>query len=469
MTIAISEKEELAVRKHSLPTLRKIGVTNLADYAPHTLDWSTLNEHSKDVMKACRSLLDQISEDTEQKQAASIEGAHDALIAAYDAIEREKDIRTKIGKRTPREGSGSPFRPIPMDGETSAAGDLDNGGSGYTARSGWADKAGAEVRVLKPNEPLSQERWDGPSLGDCLRAMITGPRNEMERRTLSEGTDSAGGFTVPVPLARIYIDKLRAASVVMRAGAQTVDMTSETLAIARLASDPTMAWRAENAEITASDPTFERVLFNAYSLASLVKTSRELMEDTVNAGAMLENAFVQAAALEFDRAALYGTGSGATMPEGVGVISGINSVSMGTNGAAITTDAVSDALYEIELDNAPTPTAMIYHPRTGNELRKLKDGEGRPVTWHPDIAAIPRLATTSVPINQTQGGASNASSLLMGHFPHMMVGLRSALRIELLKERYAEFLQYGFVAHMRGDVQLAHKASFCKLIGIIPA
>lgn len=466
MTIHITEKQALAARKHALPTLRKIGVTDLAKYEPHSLDWSTLNEHSKEVRKASSAVIDQIGDDKADAQAVSLEQAYDGLIAAFDAIEKEKDQRTAIGNRDPRPDDFNPRRPIPADGEANA---IDDGSEGvFTTRARWSTKSGTEVRVLAPKDRFARERWSGPSLGDCLRAMITGPRNEAERRTLSEGTDSAGGFTVPAPLAAIYIDRLRAASVVMRAGAQTVQMDSETLAIARLASDPTMAWRAENAEISASDPTFERVLFNAYSLAGLVKTSRELMDDTVNAGAMLENAFVQAAAIEFDRAALYGAGSGATMPEGVGVISGINSVSMGTNGAAITTDAVSDALYEIELDNAPAPTGMVFHPRTGNALRKLKDGNGLPITWHPDIASIPRFSTTSVPITQTQGSSSNASSLIMGHFPHMFVGLRNSLRIELLRERYAEYHQYGFVAHMRGDVQLAQKASFCKIIGITP-
>ncbi len=33
----------------------------------------------------------------------------------------------------------------------------------------------------------------GLSFGGFLRAMVTGPRNDAERRALSEGTDSAGG------------------------------------------------------------------------------------------------------------------------------------------------------------------------------------------------------------------------------------------------------------------------------------
>lgn len=334
---------------------------------------------------------------------------------------------------------------------------------------GWADQRGNPVRVLAPRESFADERYRGPSLGNILRAMVTGPRNDAERRALAEGTDSAGGYTVPVPLAAEFIDRLRAQSVVFRAGARTVPMTSETLAIARLETDPTMAWRAENAEITASDPTFGRVLLEAKSLAGLVKVSRELLDDSVNISEMLERAFTQAAALEFDRAILYGTGAD-DQPTGIATTSGINEVSMGTNGAALASyDKLIDTVYEMQVDNAGDPTAAIWHPRTGAAIAKLKDGNGLPLTEPEMIGRIPKLRTTAIPITETQGSSSVASSIIFGDFRDCLVGLRSSLRIELLRERYADYHQYGFLAWMRGDVQLAHKASFSRLKGIIPA
>ena len=42
------------------------------------------------------------------------------------------------------------------------------------------------------------------------------------------------------------------------------------------------------------------------------------------------------------------------------------------------------------------------------------------------------------------------------------------MRIEVLRERYADNLQYGFLAYLRADVAVTHAASFGKLIGIIP-
>jgi HK97 family phage prohead protease len=114
----------------------------------------------------------------------------------------------------------------------------------------------AEVRVLGRGDSFRswvEERTKHPKeyaslrMGDVLRAMITGPRNDLEKRALAAGTDSAGGFTVPDVLMAQWIDRLRNALTVVRAGAQTVPLTSDTVKIARLLADPAAAWRSENA------------------------------------------------------------------------------------------------------------------------------------------------------------------------------------------------------------------------------
>jgi hypothetical protein len=40
------------------------------------------------------------------------------------------------------------------------------------------------------------------------------------------------------------------------------------------------------------------------------------------------------------------------------------------------------------------------------------------------------------------------------------------LRIEFLRERYADNLQFGFLAYLRADVAVKHAASFCSIVGI---
>jgi hypothetical protein len=84
---------------------------------------------------------------------------------------------------------------------------------------------------------------------------------------------------VPAPLSARVIDLARNRTVVFRAGAQTVPITSQTLALARLTSEGSPAWKSENATITAADMVFDRVTFTARTLVRLITLSVELFED----------------------------------------------------------------------------------------------------------------------------------------------------------------------------------------------
>lgn len=413
-----------------------------------------------------RAIFDELSTAPDGADLSKIEARHDAAMRAIDQLNldiQEEELRGIEGANARQEREARrPGGNITVSGADGSTFDTAD-------RTGWVDERGQAVRVLGPSDSMAETRGDGIALGDALRAMVTGARSEFERRALNEGTDSAGGFTVPTPLAYEFFDRMRARSVVNQAGARVVPMASASLAMAKLTGDPAVAWRAENAAIAESDPTFGRVLFEAKSLSCIVKVSRELFADTVNAGAMIENALSQAAALELDRAALFGDGTG-DAPTGVVNTAGINEVSMGTNGGALTSyDKLLDAIYELELDNVERVTAGIMHPRTGLALAKLVDGNQNPLTEPRMSADIPRLKTTAAPIDETQGTATNASSVVYGDFRHLLIGLREGINIRLLSEVFAGSGQVAMLLHMRADVQLSWASAFSRLKGIKPA
>lgn len=411
-----------------------------------------------------RAALADIKANKDLAKADELDRRHDEIMRDFDLNQLDIDEeRMNAGDEAARASR----RP----GESGEALGSDDAGASFWLgrRSSWQDQRGNPVRVLDRDERMADHSEAKIGVGDVVRAMLTGARNDEEKRALSEGTDSAGGFTVPTPLARQFIDRMRARSVAIRAGAMTVPMESETLAIARLVSDPTVAWRAENAAIAEGDPTFDRVTFTAKSLAGGIRISRELAEDSINVGTMIENAFTQAMAEKLDYAAIYGDGL-SSAPTGVVNTSGINTVSMGTNGAALADyDKLIDAVYELQLDNAEDPTAMIMHPRTGAALAKLKDANDNPLTVPEMIARIPRLSTTSAPIDETEGTAENASSIVFGDYRQLMIGMRHQLEIRVFDQPYASTGQLYVMAWMRADIQLAQPKSFCALTGIIPA
>lgn len=427
-------------------------------------NWAELHAHRGAARKAATDVPKKLDGSADENEVRKAEAAHDILMGAILEIQEEIELRDSFGQREPvsPEQRG---RPCLGDGVASVYGD---DSSGPARRGGWTDRSGNEVRVYKPGEALMEGRATGYGVGDIARMMIFGPRNDGERRALSEGTDSAGGYTVPTRLSSEFIDKLRANSVCFEAGARVVPMDSDNLAIARLASDPTVSWTAENAEITASDPTFEAVTLVPKKLTALVKVSRELLEDSVNIGEMLEGAFLGRMGEELDRALLFGSGA-SNQPTGLFSITGINSVSMGTNGAIPASyDNLIDAMYEIQLRNGAQPSGFLMHPRTGRTYAKLKDANSNPLTEPEMTKAVRRFVTTAVPIDQTQGTAVGvASTVLTGDFAKMLVGIRRGIELRRLNERYAEFDQVGFIATLRADVAVTNPVHFAKLIGVL--
>jgi len=335
---------------------------------------------------------------------------------------------------------------------------------------GWYDEKGNPLRVYGPGEYISggwdEEKAASITIGNMMRAMATGPRNEQEEKALAEGTQTAGGYTVPTPLANWYIDRLRAASVCVQAGARTVPMDSATLQIATLETDPTIGWRAENAAIATGDPTFGRRLLTAKSIAGYVSLSRELLADSVNVGEILENALVETMAREIDRACLFGSGA-ANDPTGFINVSGITEVSMGANGAQWANyGPYIDAIYAAQAVNVTNFTGAVMNPRTAASLAKLMDTTNQPMLEPDMVKKIPKFLTTAVPINETFGTGTALSSIVLGDFTHMLIGMREGINVRMLDQVSATTGQIIFVVHARADVQFARKEALVRLKAI---
>lgn len=334
----------------------------------------------------------------------------------------------------------------------------------------WRNSNGSILKVLNNSQSFSESVGERSEFGfgEYIQAMVSGTNKPEIRNALSEGTDSAGGYTVPRGLLAEVFDTLRAKSAAITAGALTLPLDTNLNTIVRVASDPVAGWRLENGLIAESDPTLDGVILQPRSMAVMVKISRELLTDSLNMENVLTTVFAGTAAAELDRVCFMGSG---TAPEPRGIINqaGINVVSMGTNGAAITNyTQVLDALYQMQLANASDPGAMVMHPRTARVLNGFTDTTGQPLMPPPALSDVQRLATTNIPITQTQGTASNASSIFVGDFSQMIIGVRQELRIEILRERYAENHQYAFVMHLRADIALAQPKAFCVVKGIVP-
>lgn len=162
-------------------------------------------------------------------------------------------------------------------------------GPGQPSASEWRDQSGRPVAVLSKDQSFSLSLGDKiterPSynFGEFVKALVKGTRNPEIQAALSEsGGGATGDYTVPVVLLPQLIDLMRAKTVCVQAGAQTIGLDTEITNLARIAADPTPVWRSEAAAFTEAAPTFERVQFVPKSLGVLVKVSMELIEDSAN-------------------------------------------------------------------------------------------------------------------------------------------------------------------------------------------
>jgi HK97 family phage major capsid protein len=331
----------------------------------------------------------------------------------------------------------------------------------------WFAQRGGRTRSAFTHEHASDF-----SLGRLVRGMVTGrwDEAEVEKRALSEGTDSAGGFLTPEPLGPRVIDLVRKQARVLEAGATTFPMGSDQHHVARLATGVTPAWRNENASVAESDPGFERVTFVARTLAVLVRLSYELFEDmTSESAALIQNDLIQQVSNELDRVALRGSGT-APEPRGVRNQSGVEVQSMGANGASLTSyDPLLDAIAGVRADNIE-PNAMLYASRTAQSLSKLKDTTNQPLRAPEDVAALRRLVTNQVPVNITQGTSTDTSEVYTGDFTQLWIGVRPefGVRVQTSRDAFLSNMQIGILAFLRGDVQLAHPQGFVVTTGVRP-
>jgi HK97 family phage major capsid protein len=125
----------------------------------------------------------------------------------------------------------------------------------------------------------------------------------------TEGTDSAGGYTVPNIVASDLI-WLREMYGVARRNSRIYPMSSDTLLVPSATASTTVYYPSEATAITASDITFGQVSLSAKKLAVLTIASKELGEDTViDLGAALARDMAYSIAKEEDNACFNGDGT----------------------------------------------------------------------------------------------------------------------------------------------------------------
>lgn len=336
----------------------------------------------------------------------------------------------------------------------------------------WLAEDGTRLPILRKGMDF-RAFYDEPgdaTLADFLRGVAgMQVKSEASRKSLSVGTNTAGGYAVPTVLMPGILDALVPASSLLTAGAGVMDVSAndaKQFDIAALDAIPTASWRLENGAVAESDPTFRLVSAAPKSLAFYFKVSRELLADARNLESALRNAIAQAFAKELDRAGLRGTGT-APEPRGILNTSGIQAVANGANGAALAGYAnFLSAVQAVLSADAPMPTAAIMAPRSLVKLGGLVDTTGQPLKAPPLLERMQFVTSSQIPVNLTVGSSSDASEIYLGNFGVVTFVMREAPSIMLARETFALNGQIGFVCHVRADVMVQRPSALAVITGV---
>ena len=274
------------------------------------------------------------------------------------------------------------------------------------------------------------------------------------QNALQVGTDSEGGYLVPDEFERTLIEALQEENI-FRQLANVIMTSSGDKKIPVVAAKGSASWVDEEGVIPESDDVFGQVSIGAYKLATMIKVSEELLNDSVfNLEQYIAKEFAKRIGSKEEEAFFVGDGIG--KPTGIFNATGGGGVGVTTASAsAITMDELMDLFYSLKSPYRKN-AVFITNDATIKNIRKLKDGNGQ-YLWQPSLTAgqpdtllnRPLKTSAYVPVI-----GSAAKTIAFGDFSYYWVADRQGRAFQRLNELYAATGQVGFKATQRVDGKL---------------
>ena len=274
-------------------------------------------------------------------------------------------------------------------------------------------------------------------------------------RALGTGSGSIGGYTVPYQF-QLEIEKamkefggmLKVSRIINSAKGGTLDWPTNN------DTSGTGYWLGENTQVLgASDISFGTKQFSDYIAAvDLQRVSLKLMDDSAfDMEGFIRDALAERLARFLNNA--YTLGDGSSKPRGVTIDATTGKTS--ASATVIAFDEVIDLKFSLDPAYRPKATWM-FNDSTLKAISKLKDLDGR-YLWSPSIReGEPDLILGSpLVINQDIASiGASAKSILYGDFSKYIIRNIGNIILMRLNERYADYLQVGFIGFQRTDGKL---------------
>ncbi|MDT7849922.1 phage major capsid protein [Methylophilus sp. VKM B-3414] len=297
----------------------------------------------------------------------------------------------------------------------------------------WS-KAGLEEAAAKE----CSERF-GSTTGFTGRNLLV-PYDVLTQRDFTVGTAAEAGNLVATDLrGDLFVDILRARTVLGEAGATVLYGLTGNVDIPRKTVGSSLAWLAEIGAAAETQPNTGKVSLTPKRIGGFVEYSKQaVIQSALAVEPMLRQDLESEYLVQFETAALNGSGS-SNQPRGIRNVSGIGSVQGGTNGAQLAWSHVvglESAVANVN-SNPGANAAYIVNTRTrGFAKQTLKAAGFQQFIWDngdTPLNGYRALVTNLMPSNLTKGSSSGvcSSGLFGSDWSMLVMGTFGALELTL--------------------------------------
>lgn len=307
-----------------------------------------------------------------------------------------------------------------------------------------------------PNQDMGEEKTGRGSkeYKDAFWNVMRNKNNYEIQNSLKIGTDSEGGYLVPDEFERTLVEGLLEENI-FRQLAKVITTSSGDRKIPVVASKGTASWVDEEGAIPESDDAFTQVSIGAYKLATMIKVSEELLNDSVfNLEGYIAKEFARRIGSKEEEAFFIGDGVG----KPTGIFNEIGGGELGVTASTQTVlklDEILDLFYSLKSPYRKKAT-FVMNDSTVKEIRKLKDGNGQ-YLWQPSVTAGEPDTILNRPVKTSSYvplAVAGAKPIAFGDFSYYWVADRQGRSFQRLNELFAATGQVGFKASQRVDGKL---------------
>jgi len=238
-------------------------------------------------------------------------------------------------------------------------------------------------------------------------------------------TTTAAGAVETKLLTSDFIDMLKNKLVLSKAGVRVLRNLIGNVDIPKKTATGSVYWVTEGNAPTEANLTIGKITLSPKTIAGTMDYTRNLLNQTsMDVEQLIKDDLVSNIAIGVETAAINGSGSSGE-PTGLLNTSGVNVVSIGTNGGNPTWSHIVQLETEVAVDNADIGTlAYVTNAKVRGYLKVTPKVSGYPLfIWGEDnrLNGYNALVTNCVPSNLTKGTGSNLSAILFGKWDELLI------------------------------------------------